>query len=463
MKQIAAGRGEEEHFQVHHGSIAAALREETEKNLRETEGAQTIAATATLELGIDIGKLDRIIQIGAPMTVSAFVQRLGRSGRRSGVSQMYFCSREAPQSISASPLDRIPWVLIKTIAIIELYLEEQWTEDAEPKPLPYSLLCHQTLSVLASLGEQTEEALFRCVLSLPPFRGVESTDYAELLRYLEKGNYLERTEEGKFIIGLAGECIVNYYSFYSVFPDEQEFRVTCAGKELGKVNFIPPEGSGIVLGGQTWKVESVRLRSKEICVIPGSESGVRIWRGGSGSLHTKVVRRMKQVLLENRHYPYLTVPAAARLREGREWAEKIELGRRVVIIREEIDTLGTLPQADEPSGYFMFPWFGSRGMRSLSLVLQKKENRERLGITAVEQENPFAFRLRSKLPVERFSEHFNSELKRVITDLQNPEELVDERRIPFTDKYDYLLPPRLLIKQFAANMLDIMELKKLEL
>jgi ATP-dependent Lhr-like helicase len=128
-------RGEDRFF-IHHGSVSAALRGETEKELREGEGPVTAAATATLELGIDIGRLDRVIQIGAPLSVSAFVQRLGRSGRRQGKAEIYFTSLEDANRSVPAPAENLPWPLLKTIAIIELYLKEKWIEQGNACALP---------------------------------------------------------------------------------------------------------------------------------------------------------------------------------------------------------------------------------------------------------------------------------------------------------------------------------------
>ena len=461
LKKIAARRNEEDHYHVHHGSMAAALKEEAEKNLRETEASQTITATATLELGIDIGRLDRIIQIGAPVSVSAFVQRLGRSGRRSGVSQMYFCSLEN-QGYPDNPHDKIPWTLIKTIAIIELYLEEQWTEDAESKPLPLSLLCHQTLSILASLGEHNKEEISQRVLKYPPFSKVEKNDFCALLDFLENGGYIEKTEDGKLILGLEGEQLVNHYSFYPVFPDESEFRVTYQGTEIGKINFIPPEDSPLVLGGSSWMVCGLRLSNREICVVPLRLTGehplneaARIWRGGSSRLHTRIVRRMRQVLLENKQYRYLSASASLGLKQGRDYAAKNNLGRSLFM---ELDKKQTrdLPFAESAKSIFVFmPWLGSTGMRTLSLVMQNKTMRKDLKLFYMEQINPYAFRIASGFTSERFRRMLNYQ----ISIIDDPESLLDTKRIPYTDKYDYLLTPGLLKKQYAANMLSIEELK----
>ncbi|MCL2831648.1 MAG: DEAD/DEAH box helicase [Treponema sp.] len=496
LKRIAAQRGEQDYYQVHHGSIAADLREETERNLRRTEEPQVIAATATLEMGMDIGSLDRIIQTGAPSGVSAFIQRLGRSGRRGGVSQMYFCSRAAaaPAPAAAGP-EQIPWTLIKTIAIIQLYIEEQWSEDADPRPLVFSLLFQQTLALLGSMGEQGEQELCEKILSMPPFAQIKERDYLELLGCLEANDYIEKTEEGKYIAGLEGGRIISHFSFYSVFPDEQVFRVTYMGREIGRVNFIPPQASVLALGGKTWTAENVNLSGREIAVVPGGKQGsflngsnndsdsddmardniAKIWRGGADGHHIKVAERMRQVLLENKQYPYLTAGAAACLRGGRDYAGKTGLGSSIFLPVQQIKTPvyqtetaesgvqvpknGSKNETKKVSKniFYILPWLGSRGMRTMRLLMQKKENKKILKITRQENINPYIFRITSGLEINEFG----NELNKIILSAAGAETLVKADQIPYTDKYDYLLPPNFMVKQYAANMLSMEELKKL--
>ena len=143
LKKEAEKRGEPDVFYVHHGSISASLRQEAEEALKENDGPTVAAATLTLELGIDIGDLDSTFQIGAPFTCSSFVQRLGRSGRRTGKSKMLFINLNE-QEESADPLDAMPWDLLRSIAIIRLYLDKRWVEPFETKKKPYSLLAHQS-------------------------------------------------------------------------------------------------------------------------------------------------------------------------------------------------------------------------------------------------------------------------------------------------------------------------------
>ena len=118
--------------------------------MKNEDSLMTTCATATLELGIDIGKLERAFQVDAPFTVSGFLQRMGRTGRRGNPAEMWFVMREShPESRAMLP-EIIPWSLLQGIALVQLYLEEKWVEPPEPNRLPYSLLYHQTMSTLAS-------------------------------------------------------------------------------------------------------------------------------------------------------------------------------------------------------------------------------------------------------------------------------------------------------------------------
>jgi ATP-dependent Lhr-like helicase len=444
LREEAARRREGDVFHVHHGNVSRMLRMEAERNLREEEEGRVAAATATLELGIDLGRLDRIIQIGPPLTVAGFVQRLGRSGRQSGVSEMYFTTLEEPRRVR-DLIDAIPWDLLRTIAVIQLYLEEKWIEGAPLRPLPFSLLCHQTLSVLASLGEQRPEDLARRVLALPPFTHIDADDFKELIRHLSAGGYIQITGEGTLLLGLEGEGIVNNFGFYGVFPDEETYRVMAGEKELGSVHFLPASGSSLVLAGRYWQVETVDFLRRKIYVVPGNAGTERIWRGGGAELHRRIAERMKQVLMEDGDYPYLSKQARSRLTEARAYAAA----------RGDLGAV-CIPGED---GFLLLPWLGSRGMRTLAAFFQNREYRETLGISSCYREQEFVFYIRSELDLPGFK----GTLRNLILGLDAPESLLEPGKIPLTDKYDYLLPQSLLLKQYAANMLDPDELKNIGL
>jgi ATP-dependent Lhr-like helicase len=417
-------------------------------------------------MGIDIGTLDRVIQIGAPFSVSAFVQRLGRSGRRGGKPEIYFTHLEEKRR-QPPPSGTVPWTLLKTIAVIELYRGEKWIEEGGEELLPLGLLCHQTLSILASLGEHSPEALAGRVLSLPGFAGIGAEDFRELLTHLERTGIIEKTEEGRLIIGIEGERLTAHYSFYSVFAENTEYRVLFGGREIGRVNFIPPAGSSIVLGGRYWRVDSCRRREREITVSPGEAGSLRIWRGGGVELHPVIARRMRQLLSEDTAYPYLSPRARTRLEEARALARTWKLTDDPFIPLGDQKNAGETSPAEErpkdptadpaadstvsnsPRSFMLLPWLGSRAMRTLLLVLQNREYRKTLGLRSLSRENDYALVICSSLPVSAF----RKTLIQILGNIQDMETLIDPSEIPLSGKFDELLPPRLLVKQYAANML----------
>ena len=153
MRYIAKMNGTDDIYYVHHGAISATLREEAENLMKESDGPVVIGANVTMELGIDIGRLERVIQLGAPISVASFVQRLGRSGRRGNPAEMLFIDWEDDPGLTPGPLKRIHWRLMHIIAIIQLYIEEKWIEPPKLLKYPMSILYHQIMSVTASAGE----------------------------------------------------------------------------------------------------------------------------------------------------------------------------------------------------------------------------------------------------------------------------------------------------------------------
>ena len=160
LRQIANQRGEDDVFLIHHGNLSASLREDAELKMKDDTVAKAVTcATVTLELGIDIGRLDRVAQVGSPTSVSSFLQRLGRSGRRNASPEMVMLFREEQPLPNETLPHLIPWDLLRAIAIIELYVGERFIEPPRVRKMPLSLAFHQTLSLLAASGELTPAAL----------------------------------------------------------------------------------------------------------------------------------------------------------------------------------------------------------------------------------------------------------------------------------------------------------------
>ena len=252
LRQYCEANHEPDRFLIHHGNLSASYRESAEDEMKDDDSFMSVCATATLELGIDIGRLERAFQIDAPFTVSGFLQRMGRTGRRGDPSEMWFVMREEHQEARAMLPDFIPWHLIQGIALVQLYIEERFVEPPRTERLPYSLLYHQTMSTLASCGEMTPAELASRVLTLNCFHRITQDDYRMLLRHLLEIDHINRTENGGLIVGIAGERIVNQYKFYAVFQENIEYTVHAGSEQLGTIVKPPPVGDKIAIAGRVW-------------------------------------------------------------------------------------------------------------------------------------------------------------------------------------------------------------------
>lgn len=435
MKGIAAERRERDVFYVHHGSVSASLRQEAEHALRDNVGPTVAAATLTLELGIDIGDLDSTIQLGAPYTCSSFVQRLGRSGRRTGKSQMMFVNLH--EASLKNPFDALPWDLLRSIAIIQLYLEERWVEPFEQKKKPFSLLAHQTLSTLMTYGELSPAELARNTLLLPAFKNTVSTDeYRELLRYMLREEYLQRVENGGIIIGLKGEKITNHYSFYAVFQDEETYHVMTKDGEIGTLTNCPAVEEVFVLAGRAWKVVSIDEARKIIYVSKAHNTKIPSWSGSGGDIHAKVGQRMKQVLLENTIYPYLRPNAQKLLSEAREYA------RESGLLKSEVFPCGD-------TSFFLCPWTGTREIRTIAKLLSCGL-KEYLDIFSVASSYHY-LQVTSGLGIEECIHRFHD----LEIDLNDSDMVLPKDQTPKVDKYDPMVPENLLRSAFLHNQMDV--------
>jgi ATP-dependent Lhr-like helicase len=235
LRQYCEANNETDRFLIHHGNLSASYRETAETVMKDEEQYQTTVTTATLELGIDIGRLERAFQIDAPFTVSSFLQRMGRTGRREMPPEMWFVMREEQPEARAMLPVTIPWVLLQGLALVQLYAEERWIEPSKLDKLPFSLLYHQTMCTLASCGEMSPASLASKVLSLCYFHKITQDDYKLLLRHLISIEHIQVTEEGGLIVGLAGERQTNSFKFYAVFKDNEEYTVRCKSQELGTI------------------------------------------------------------------------------------------------------------------------------------------------------------------------------------------------------------------------------------
>lgn len=442
LRSYCEAKHEPDRFLIHHGNLSAAYRETAEQAMKDEDIFMTTCTTATLELGIDIGRLERAFQIDAPFTVSSFLQRMGRTGRRDLPPEMWFVIREElPEPRSMLP-ETIPWKLLQGIALIQVYIEERWVEPPKLDRLPYSLLYHQTMSTLASCGELTPSALASQVLSLKFFKRISQEDYKVLLRHLLENDHLQRTEEGGLIVGLAGERIVNSFKFYAVFQENEEYTVRWGSQELGTIVMPPPAGEKIAIAGHVWIVEEVDHK-RRLVYCEQIKGKVPAYFGDCpGDINTKILQRMKQVLCEDKSYPYLMKNAAARLAQARQTA------RNSGIVSEPLICLGG-------NMWCLIPWLGTYAFFAMERFLKIK-CADRLGLRGMDSMRPYYIQFTMKVSPNDFFSIIAEEAEKEF----DPLDLVYQGEVPIFEKYDEFLPESLVKKGFAYGILGIKEMKE---
>ena len=442
LRAYCEKRHEPDRFLIHHGNLSAAFRETAEERMKDESSMLTTCTTATLELGIDIGRLERAFQIDAPWTVSSFLQRMGRTGRRELPPEMWFVMREdAPDPRALLPAT-IPWKLLQGIALVQLYLEERWVEPPRLDRLPFSLLYHQTMSVAASCGELSPRALAERVLSLHVFHRITQEDYRTLLRYLIVQDHLQQTERGGLIVGLAGERVIHSYRFYGVFQENEEYTVRSESQEIGTIVAPPPVGEKIAIAGHVWRVLEVD-RKRHIVYCEQVKGNVPAYFGECpGDIHTKILERMRRVLCEETSYPYLMKNAVARLAQARDTARHS----------------GAATDALIPLGgdmYALLPWLGSYAFLALERFLRIR-CAERIGLRASDSMRPYFMQFSMKASPTEFFRVLAEEAAKDF----DPMELLYPNEVPLFDKYDEYLPEELVRRGFACGVLDIAGMKR---
>ncbi|MBP7176435.1 MAG: DEAD/DEAH box helicase [Thermoclostridium sp.] len=346
LRQIAELRNTPDIYHVHHGSISSSLRETAETTMKEVSGPVVIGATVSLELGIDIGRLERIIQLEAPASVSSFLQRLGRSGRRGNPSEMWFlCREQKPSGVPLLPY-QIPWRLLQSIAIIQLYIKERWVEPPASRKYPLGMLYHQTMSIILSTGEVSLPTLEKRILGMACFSHITPQDFRMLIDHLVTLEHLQFTEEQGLIIGLEGEKITSGFRFLAVFPEDDEYTVNCETGQIGKVEIPPPVGERITIAGRNWEVVDFDMKQKTVFVKKVKGKINTFWVGGSMHIHNQVVATIRKVLSDSTEYPWLKPGAAHRLAETRALAKKTGL------LEKQVFSLGG-------NTVMLLPWLGS--------------------------------------------------------------------------------------------------------
>jgi ATP-dependent Lhr-like helicase len=430
-RRTAERRGLPDLFRVHHGSLSRGEREDTEDALRSGSPMATFCSS-TLEMGIDVGSVKSVGQIGAPWSVNSLAQRLGRSGRKEGeASEIRIYVEEGTPGPDASILDRLYPELLQSVAMIELLLAKWW-EPIEVDGLYLSTLVQQIISVIAETGGARADHLHAVLVAGGAFPSVDAATFIQVLRSMGKADLVEQTAEGLLILGMRGERIARSQDFYIAFTVPEEYRVTHQGRHIGNVMSTPDLAIDgyLILAGRRWKILQVDRDRREILVEPSPGGRAPIFKSaGFHDIHPRVRERMRSLLFEDGMPIYLDAAARQMLHSARAAARAADLGRQR-FLRDGSRTV-------------WFTWTGSRIQRTLAGLGQYVA-----GMDVHDEEIALIF---EKTTEDMIRETY----RRFLKDCPDAVKLASHYPERAREKYEPFLSDELQAQVFASHCLDL--------
>jgi ATP-dependent Lhr-like helicase len=430
LRDLCHAAGVPNEFLPHHGNLSKDLREDVEAALKDHGRPTTAVATTTLEMGIDIGSVHSVAQTGAPPSVAALRQRLGRSGRRGEPAVLRIYVTEPPVDQRTPLSDQLRAELIQSIAMLELLLAG-WCEPPDQDALHLSTLIQQVLSAIAQHGGISASSAYRALCGAgSPFTEVTQAQFITLLRGLGDNDVLVQASDGTLLLGPLGERTVNHYSFYAAFSSPEEYRLFMNGRPLGT---IPADrtlyvGVLLIFGGRRWKVSSVDHEQKVIEVTPAVGGRPPDFGGGVAGVHDRVREEMRSVLASDSVPRYLTASAATLLGEARDAYNRYRLAEHRTL-QDGLDAV-------------LLPWAGSRVTETLTA---------QLSAAGLEAGNDGLVITIAKTDVDRVRDHLRALVGAGPAD---PVTVAFQVANKATAKYDDWIENNLLSADYARRALD---------
>ncbi len=431
----------EERYLPHHGSISKEVREDAEARMKDATRVSSVVCTNTLELGIDIGQLDLVVQVNSAHSVMSFVQRAGRTGRRAGqprIVQIY--TTELPTQAGDPFYERLPFNLLKALAVADLFLEN-WIEPPLERGRAYNVLYHQILSRLTETNGSAARDLVGFFLNSRVFPNVRAEEYAQLLKHLAQLDHIEQLPTGELIVGLAGERIVRSREFYAIFQTPPEWDVLNETRTLGRISPSPDLQPGVclLLIGRVWEVKEVLPERKQVFVVRAKQARNVMFAGvGIPEMHPRLAERVREILLRADVPAYLSPFGQNALTTARRLAQEVGLGETNLFEIEK--------------GWVLFPWTGTRAARTLQFMLQH------IGYRADFAKFLFPWVMLIELPENgrRDTNQLRADLKRLVALPLTPADVVAGVPVELlrTHKYDEFIPEALIRARAVEEWVD---------
>jgi ATP-dependent helicase Lhr and Lhr-like helicase len=298
---------------VHHSAVSREERQLAEAHFSTGTDA-CIVCTSTLELGIDIGDLDHVLQAEAPTTVSAFLQRMGRTGRRDGQTPntTFLCATNEGVLLAMALIERA---------------KARYVESVELDTCAWPILIHQTLAMALANDGVTRDDVWNHATRVPDFAGINRNEYDRLIDWMIDDNTL-RIAAGRLVLGPKAEKEFgrkNFMELFAVFssPTAYTVQLTASGQPLGTleqafVDRLSDGASTFLLAGRPWAVDHIQHDDRRVLVQPATQAHEPTWGGYLPHfLSHDITRKILDILTNDERYPYLDPAANHILQEQR--------------------------------------------------------------------------------------------------------------------------------------------------
>lgn len=422
-------------FFPHHGRLGKAERESTESSLKRGELPVSAICTSTLEMGIDIGAIRGVVQIGPPESVAALCQRIGRAGRRDGkpaeLWQYCLTTQAATDCLGGLQLD-----LVQCIAVIQLFLAK-WYEPPPSGGLHYSTLIQQVLSLIGERCGLTAATAYRVLCKDGPFSEVSEADFIELLRSLAAQGLIMQDANRLLLHGEQGEKLVNHYTFFAAFQDSREYRLRHQGKELGTLPLLRTHAPGdtLIFAGRRWQIAEIDHDKRRVELRPAAVGNLPKTGGAGLPVHDRVREEMRAVLAGDDVPAWLDAAGSAALALARAHFSGLGLAETALIT--------------EGKTTYLFTWRGDATQEALVYLLNAR------GVVAANAG--------VCLKIYGSTEAKISDALAIIAESDLPEaaEILNRKALVCPEKWDWALPDLLFFESFAASRLDLAAAKDL--
>jgi ATP-dependent helicase Lhr and Lhr-like helicase len=295
---------------VSHSSLGLDERRSAERAFAQRQNC-VIVATSSLELGLDVGDLDRVIQIDAPPAVSSFLQRMGRTGRRVGTTSNCLFLATTDEG------------LLRAAALLDLW-REGFVEPVVAPPKPFHILAQQLMAIVLQERGVGRSEWFDWVATVPGFAEMDRQAVSDLVDFM-LGSGILWSDNGVLSFAPEGEAKYgrkNFMDLLSVFTSPPLFRVVAGQKELGFVHestfYKRDDGPPIiVLAGRSWKTNHLDWKRRIAHVEPAEERGRSRWLGEGQFLSYRVCQSIRRLLADDATQPIWSQRATAQLNEIR--------------------------------------------------------------------------------------------------------------------------------------------------